>query len=235
VVGLSGSGSPSSLRSIAGIYDFEARGKNPDAQAIKTKSPEIEVDDSMTAFCKGVLGYAPNGSQIRLMKDQLGRLSASMISLAATEAGRPSQVDTKIVTKFDLWFPKDANQRVLWPSTVRLSKDYFESLSNHAVPLDERAVAALAHSAMALDIYSWLAQRLHRIEYGKPQFVPWKALQDQFGWNYKRIRKFREVFTEALEQVHSQYRAGRFDIDGRGMLLYSSPPPVKGRIFAIKR
>jgi hypothetical protein len=36
---------------------------------------------------------------------------------------------------------------VLWPSTLRLSADYFESLTRFAVPLDERAIAALAHSA----------------------------------------------------------------------------------------
>ena len=59
--------------------------------------------------------------------------------------------------------PKDADQRVLWPSTVTLSADYFASLQQHAVPLDPRAIAALAGSALALDVYVWLAQRLHRI------------------------------------------------------------------------
>jgi hypothetical protein len=33
---------------------------------------------------------------------------------------------------------------------------YFESLTKHAVPLDERAIAALANSPMALDVYAWL-------------------------------------------------------------------------------
>ena len=43
----------------------------------------------------------------------------------------------------------------------------------HAVPLNEAAVARLSHSAMGLDIYVWLAQRLHRIAPGSPAFVPW--------------------------------------------------------------
>jgi hypothetical protein len=43
---------------------------------------------------------------------------------------------------------------------VRLSQEYFDSLTAHAVPLDERAISGLAHSAMGLDVYSWLAQRL---------------------------------------------------------------------------
>ena len=86
---------------------------------------------------------------MRIIKDQLARLSAAEIRLAvATARRRPVRSDAHIVSGFDLWFPKDDRQRVLWPSTVRLSLDYFESLQRHAVPLDERAVAALSHSAM---------------------------------------------------------------------------------------
>jgi hypothetical protein len=42
-------------------------------------------------------------------------------------------------------------------------------------------VDRLAHSALALDIYCWLAQRLHRIPADKPQLISWSALYDQFG------------------------------------------------------
>jgi hypothetical protein len=202
------------------------------SQAIKAQSPLINVEDSMTAFARQVLGYSPNGKEMKLMKGQLGRLAAATIRVALNEENNPIQVDTKIVTAFNLWFPKDEKQHVLWSSTVRLSEDYFKSLSKHAVPLDERAVSALSHSAMALDIYAWLAQRLYRID--KPQFITWKALKEQFGWNHRRMNNFRAVFISALEQVHSQYRAGRFDIDGGGMTLFSSPPPVR-KLFAIKK
>jgi hypothetical protein len=203
------------------------------AQAIKTQSPVIEVEDSLTAFAKNILGYTPNGHKIRTVKDQLSRLSAALIRLGVTKGDRAFQIDTKIVTAFDLWFPKDERQRVLWPSTVRLSEEYFQSLAQHAVPLDERAIAALSHSAMALDIYAWLSQRLHRIEFGKSQFVPWKSLKDQFGFNHKRMNNFRAVFLKALGQVHSQYRGARIGIDDRGMTLHHSPPPIQGRIATV--
>jgi hypothetical protein len=203
------------------------------AQAIKTQSPTIEVEDSMTAFARNVLGYAPNGKEIKLMKDQLGRLSAALIRLAINGEARPFQVDTKIVTAFDLWFPKDERQRVLWPSTVRLSEEYFQSLTRQAIPLDERAITALSHSAMGLDIYAWLAQRLHRIEFGKSQFVPWKLLKDQFGWGYTRMIDFKRVFLKTLGQVHSQYRGARIGADDKGLTLYHSPPPIQGRIATV--
>jgi Plasmid encoded RepA protein len=204
------------------------------AQAIKTQSPVIEVEDSLTAFAKNILGYAPNGHKIRTVKDQLSRLSAATIRLATDNAqGRAFQINTQIVSAFDLWFSKDERQRVLWPSTVRLSEEYFQSLAKHAVPLDERAITALSHSAMALDMYSWLAQRLHRIAFGKSQFVPWKSLKDQFGWGYTRMNHFRAVFLKALWQVHSQYRGAKIGIDEKGLTLHHSPPPIQGRIATV--
>jgi hypothetical protein len=101
------------------------------------------------------------------------------------------------------------------------------------VPLDERAIAALAHSALALDIYCWLAQRLHRVPAGRGQLVPWSALQEQFGQEYARIRKFREFFLTILPQVRGAYPEAKLEVDGRGLTLWQSPPPVKKRLIAI--
>jgi hypothetical protein len=142
-------------------------------------------------------------------------------------------VDAKVVSALDLWFNKDEGQRVLWPSTLRLSLDYFDSLTRFAVPMDERAIAALAHSAMALDMYCWLAQRMHRVPVGKSQFIPWPALQEQFGQHYARIRDFRRDFLNLLKQVKAAYPEANFDADGKGMYLWQSPPPVRKRLIAL--
>lgn len=199
------------------------------AEAIRCQSPLIDVGNSLTGFVKRIRGFE-HGREIRMFKDQLGRLSAALVRLAMMHDGRGVQINTQIVTAFDLWFPKDERQRVLWPSTVRLSHEYFESLRKHAVPLDERALAALAHSAMALDVYSWLAQRLHRVHAFQPQFIPWTAIKTQFGFGYGRMDNFKRRFRRSLETVLSQYRAARVDLDDRGLTLRHSPPPVKGRI-----
>ena len=153
--------------------------------------------------------------------------------MGITSADSALQVNTQIIGAFNLWFEKDGTQRVLWPSTLKLSLDYFESLTRFAVPLDERAIAALAHSALALDIYCWLAQRLHRIPEGKPQLVPWTSLYDQFGQSYARLRKFREFFTFMLPQIKAAYPDARFETDGQGMLLWQSAPPVRKRMVVV--
>ncbi|OWK40960.1 IncW-like replication protein [Fimbriiglobus ruber] len=149
--------------------------------------------------------------------------------MGVVEEGRAVQVNTQFVSAFDLWFPKQADQRVLWPSTVRLSEEYFQTLGQHAVPLDHRAVAALASSSMALDVYVWLAQRLHRVPAGKPQFVDWNSLHEQFGQGFARIRDFRRNFLHTLHHVVTAYPSARISADDGGLTLSHSPPPVAAR------
>jgi hypothetical protein len=198
------------------------------SEAVRNSSAVVDVEDSMTAFAKS-LGVEPNGQQLKALKDQLARLAASTVRMGIVEEGRAVQVNTQIVSAFDLWFPKQADQRVLWPSTVRLSEEYFQSLGRHAVPLDHRAVAALSSSSMALDIYVWLAQRLHRVAAGKPQFITWVATSDQFGQGYTRLRDFRRCFLQTLAHVKSAYPSARISVSEEGLTLEHSPPPVAPR------
>jgi hypothetical protein len=204
------------------------------SEAMKRQSPVIPVEDSMTAFVTQVQGRAPTGPEITRFKKQLSALSAATVRMAITSGDLAMQLDTKIVGAFDLWFPRDNGQRVLWPSTLRLSLDYYDSLSRHAVPLDERAIAALQNSAMALDVYCWLAQRLWRISGTAPQFVPWAALYEQFGQGYAQLRQFRAFFKRQLTHVKTVYGDARFDVDDRkGMYLWQSPPPLPKRLVAL--
>jgi hypothetical protein len=190
-------------------------------EALRTGSPIIDVRDSMTAFVRA-LGIDTNGRNLRTLRDQLARLAAAHIVLGIG----PDTIKADIIRQFRVWWPDDAQQRVLWPSVVRLDTDYFDSLTKHAVPLDSRAVAALAHSALDLDIYAWLAQRLHRIPKGKPQTITWQALKAQFGVGYAELRIFRRRFKEALKAVLTAYPSARIEEADAGLVLWNSPPPV---------
>jgi hypothetical protein len=222
-------------------------------RALVTQSPEIEMDDSLTAFVHRVLKLASHGRNIRTVKEQLARLAAASIRLGVVRDGHAITVNSHIITQFDIWWPKDERQRVLWPSSVRLSLDYFQSLLSQAVPLDEAHIGALAHNAMALDIYAWLAQRLHRVPTGKPATISWPNLHFQFGQGYSRLVDFRRVFLIALREVLALYKTARIDlhaargparpklIDGKivlreprakGLTLYNSPPPIKKLLVA---
>jgi hypothetical protein len=197
-------------------------------EAVRTGSPVVDVEDSMTAFARS-LGLETNGQQLRSLKDQLARLAAATVRMGIIEEGRAIQVNTQFVGAFDLWFPKQPDQRVLWPSTVRLSEEYFQSLGQHAVPLDHRAVDPLASSSLALDVYVWLAQRLYRVPSGRPQFLAWDTLHQQFGQGFTRIRDFRRRFLQTLNHVLSAYPTARLSADHAGLTLSHSPPPVGPR------
>lgn len=201
------------------------------SEAIRAQSKSIDVEDSMSAFIKRI-GLSVDGRTVNEVKNQLRRLTTSTLSLGYTDGNRGLQVDLKIVKAFDIWFPKDENQRILWTSNVQLTDDYFNSLVNHAIPLDERALAALSHNAMALDIYAWLAQRLHRITPNEPQFVSWKNLKDQFGSGYAQMYKFKQIFRKYLDFAKLQYMQARVNEENnKGLWLHHSPSPIEKKAF----
>jgi hypothetical protein len=82
---------------------------------------------------------------------------------------------------------------------------------------------------LQLDVYVWLAQRLHRVPTGKPQFIPWTALHEQIGQGYDRIRDFRRRFLQTLHHVESAYPGARLSADDGGLTLTHSSPPVASR------
>jgi hypothetical protein len=96
------------------------------------------------------------------------------------------------------------------------------------VPLNEADLAALAHTAMGLDIYAWLAQRLHRIDPRKPAFIAWAALKEQFGPHYGKMFNFKREFRHTLAQVQRRYQVARLELDDRGMTAHNSLPSQNG-------
>lgn len=197
------------------------------SEAIRKQSKSINVEESMSAFIRR-MGLNLDGKTINEVKNQLRRLTTSSLSLGYSNDQGAVQVDLKIMKAFDLWFPKDERQRVLWTSNIQLTDDYYNSLANHAIPLDERALAALSHNAMALDIYAWLAQRLHRINPKEPQFLTWKALKDQFGKGYTHMYKFKQIFRKTLAMARMQYPMANIQEQmNKGYYLANSPSPIE--------
>lgn len=195
------------------------------------KTREVEIAHSMSGFMQD-LGLAVTGGKtgsIGRFKEQLNRLAATRMQLLSYDDAKVSMVNASSpISRFDVWFPKTPEQKMLWPSTITLSTDFYDTLmSGNALPLDPRAIRALQQSAMALDIYTWLAHRLCRIRGRQSDRISWFALQRQFGPDYAETRKFRQDFKEALAKVLMVYRNAKVDFDHNGTLqLRQSAPPV---------
>jgi Plasmid encoded RepA protein len=193
------------------------------AEALRTQSPLIELEDSLTAFVKRTLGLDAHGRNIHTVREQLTRLAACDFRIGKCDAESSVTVQGHIINGLTLWTPQQSSQRAPWPTQVQFSREYFESLLKHAVPLNESAVGRLSHTAMGLDIYAWLAQRLHRIEPGKEATVAWTSLCEQFGPGYAHLREFRRVFMHTLAQVQVVYPDAKFELSDAGMCLKQPP------------
>ncbi len=126
----------------------------------------------------------------------------------------------------------DPAQGSLFVDTVRLSEMFFEQLRRHPVPLEDAAIKAINNNSLALDIYCWLAYRLHVLPSSKS--ITWKAIYMQFGTAYKEQFHFKPRFIESLKLALAVYPEANVDMDDRGIVLQPSRPPVVPRLLSVR-
>ena len=195
------------------------------SEAVRTQSNVIDVGGSLREFL-GRVGIGIGGQSFNRFKDQMTALSVCRMTLAMFTDQRVKQITTSPIRSFEAWLHPDPAQGQLWPDTIELHPDFFETLAEHAVPLDPRAIGALQHSALALDIYTWLAHRLHRVRAPNGVKLSWGNLREQFGQEYKTAKDFKKKFRPALFKVQTAYPTARLEEEIGGIRLFSSPPPV---------
>ncbi|WVO60842.1 replication protein RepA [Pseudomonas aeruginosa] len=192
--------------------------------AKRDNTREIPIGDSAAEFLR-LMGMDDQGRRYTTLRRQMHALAACRLQLGfkgRTYNGQP-------VEQFDAWLANgDAQQKSLWPGTMVLSEGYFNSLIDSAVPLDNRALMALKGSALALDVYTWLAHRLHRIG-SRGVTLHWKSLREQFAQEYQGKdpdKDFKKEFLPALKKVLAVYPQAKVKPVTGGVLLVSSPPPI---------
>lgn len=199
------------------------------SEAVRTKSRQIEIGDSIRDFMQRIGIKGDSGGKrgsYTMFKRQMEALAACRLSLGYTGHGRMVTIDTKPITRFEAWLHPEGNQRTLWPAELELSPEFFNTLTSHAVPLDPRALGILKDSALALDLYSWLAHRLCRINSGEGIKVSWRNLREQFGQEYAVSKDFKKKFRLALRRVVAVYPDAKVEEEAGGLLLKASPPPL---------
>ena len=99
--------------------------------------------------------------------------------------------------------------------------------ATHPMPVLESAIKQIGSRSMAIDVYVWLAYRLHHLT--KPTPVSWRAVYEQFGGGYAQFRQFKAKFREPLALALAAYPEARVSADDDGLTLFPSAPPVPGR------
>lgn len=198
--------------------------------AVRNRTPEVPVGDSASEFMR-TLGLSPGGGKrgsYTTFRKQVQALAACHMYLGFNANGRAYTYHGQPVKQFEAWLNSHEGQRPLWPASVVFSDDYYKTLCEHAVPLDMRAIVALKGSALALDLYTMFADRLHRIS-GRPLVLHWKSLREQFGQEYQgknAAKDFKTAFLIALRDVQIAYPTAKIKQVTGGLLLMPSPPPI---------
>lgn len=170
-------------------------------QAIRQKSATIEIEDSLSAFIRR-MGFEVTGGKngtLSYFKQQIHSLAACNMKIGLFDGKRSKTVNTQPFAAIDVWFPRDPSQPNLWSSTLTFSQDFYQTLTKHALPVNDNAVKAFANSARKLDIYWWLCGRTYGLE--KPLAISWEALKEQFGYGYARDRRFRTDFAQEIGEI----------------------------------
>jgi Plasmid encoded RepA protein len=196
-------------------------------EAVRTNSREVELGRSLHAWLRR-LEIPIGGKQMASVRDQAERISRCRLSFQIRQGSRTGLVNQHILDT-SMFIEDDNVQGGLFVEKASLSQSFFEELKKHPVPVEEAAVRQIANNSLALDVYCWLAYRLHSLN--GPINVSWKALHGQFGRSVARLDHFKEHFRTVLRLATSVYPDADLEenTNGSGLILRPSNPPVAGR------
>lgn len=198
------------------------------AVGMRLNSPEVPFGPSGRELLRK-LGKDTSGGKkgaYTMLKRQMQAIVASRVVLGFSASENATTRGSSLFEQIEAW-QVIGDQPLDWPQTMTLSESYFKELAEHAVPLDWRALKALKGSALAMDVYTMLAERLHRIQ-GRSQ-VYWSNFYEQFGQEYQGrhpLEDFKRAFRLALRDALTVYPQARVKNVTGGLILLPSPPPV---------
>jgi hypothetical protein len=205
-------------------------------EAVRTKSRHVLLGNSFTDWMRRMgfrtISYGPRGSAT-LIRQQLDRLLACewMIRWESDWQQGEKEFGIKEIKLTNEYVGVD-RKNGSFVREIYLTESFFEHLRKHAVPLNEHAIRQLRDSATALDLYTWLAYRLPRINPKRPAALNWQQLAVHFGNDGRNIRKFRQTVRDAWERhVSAVYPEARADFDTTVVRLYASPAPLQRRLM----
>ena len=193
------------------------------SEAIRTRSREIELGRSMKVWL-GSMGLSIGGKTYRQVNEQARRISGCTLTFYADRTGAQIRSRGGFVKSEITMTNVGGDQPALWQDRVMLDEDFFRALSEHPVPVSETALRAIGPRSMVIDVYIWLAYRLHALK--RDVEVGWPALYGQFGAGFKSIKRFKQHFADCVALAVAAYPEARVSISTRGMILQPSRPAI---------
>ena len=199
------------------------------ATALKTNNREVELGRSLRDWL-GRMGIPWGGKSKRDVLEQSERISRCRFTFHFPMSGTRTGLVNQNVVDAAMFAPNGdeySGQGSLFVEVARLSEVFFDLLQKHPVPVVDAAIRAINNNSAALDLYAWLAYRLHSLT--KPTSVSWSALKAQFGTGVGRMDHFRARFCDSLKLALAVYPQARVEVVERGLILHPSAPPVQAK------
>lgn len=194
------------------------------SKAVKSRSREIELGRSMRDWLEA-MGLSIGGTTYKLANEQARRISGCRLTFHHIGKNHAVMRHGAFVDG-TLSMTDNGIQGTLWQNRVLLNEQFYSALLDHPVPVSETALGAIGPRSMAIDIYIWLAYRLHSLR--NDTAVSWPALYGQFGAGYSVLRQFRAQFLNCLQIALAAYphaRVSLLDANG-GIVLHPSRAAV---------
>ena len=207
------------------------------SEALRTKSPVLKLGSSLNDFMGSVglsldTGGGKRSNVVRL-RDQMNRLFSANIGLQSASAfGSDDSAGMRVTSRAHFWWnPKDPSQQELLDSWLELSHEFYQTIINSPVPVDTRALKALNHSPLALDLYAWSTHKAYStLLKNKSIFVSYRDLQQQLGAQYSELKAFGRKFRAALSLVKTVYPGLEVRIETGGIVICPSQPAIPRRL-----
>lgn len=234
------------------------------SEAVKRQSKEIYLGNSFSAWLRrmGITNTSSGGVRgtRSLVQEQIDRLLACEWTIRWDERlpetpdrrGKPRNkgknskkfAEDSMISAFAVndvrmvdQYAGISSRNGEFISRFVLSDRFYDSLVRHAVPLNERAFAALKRSATQIDLYTYLAYRLPRIPEGEVVHLSWQDLRTHLGNHTKdeHIYKFRQTVRRCWAEVSGVYPQARraVDFDDLVIKLRYAEAPVDGHIMRL--
>ena len=209
-------------------------------EAVRTGDPVIDLGASAADYLKK-LGFSLGGKTRQILYRQIQAVAGMHLIMSAEMSNSEGQgyeeAEMLVSKKRALWFstrPDADGQDSLFSSSITLSDDFMNALvvQGRGIPVDEgawRYINTHSRSAFPLDMYTWLAYRLHVCP-KKGIKVPWERLAAQFGTTmntHEFARHFRAHLPLVLK-VYPQAEDSVKFVRG-GVILSYAPSPIPER------
>ncbi|MDO9712361.1 replication protein RepA [Paracraurococcus lichenis] len=201
------------------------------SEALRTGTRDVLLGRSLRDWL-GRMNISIGGKSLVDVREQADRIARCRFTFHVTAGTHVGLVNQNVMDTAMFVPSEDPAQNALFVEVARLSEVFFDQLRRHPVPVEEAAIRAISNNSMALDLYAWLAYRLHALEKSTP--VSWVAVKGQFGTGFTRMNNFKPTFLANLKLALAVYRDAKVQVEERGLVLYPSRPPVAPRIVAVR-